>query len=395
MKIVAGIVFATGLAISLVISLLPVSAAPTQAPVDVMHEVYEAVAYLLPLSVRDPEHASEWDQELIDSRLATLRDSSQALLGHAQQQDLEFGLLARSFDRTVADLTAAFADRWPAYAYFSMMDLTQYCAACHSRLPSDAQAVFGQKLLARMDLRTLDDDELARLYVALRQFRLAAGKLEERLLDPALHPIDADLDGTYVQFLDVSLDANGDFERAWRVLAKVAQRPDLPYYLAQRLKAWQNAIDEVGTTLAGPAELADARAWFDKATVIGHAPADATRAVYDLAAAQILQRLLDQGLLQKLDKAEAYYTLGVITLRTTERRPAVPEMELLMEAAIRTAPGSSYARYGYALLEEFGYTGEGHLASQQLVEGESAFIDMAELRQLIELGTAATGTGTN
>ena len=133
----------------------------------------------------------------------------------------------------------------------------------------------------------------------------------------------------------------------------------------------------------------DARAWFDKATVIGHAPADSTRAVYDLTAAQILQRLLDQGMLQQRDKAEAYYMLGVIKLRTTERRPAVPEMELLMEAAIRTAPGSSYARYGFAVLEEFGYTGQGHLASQQIEEGQGDFIDMAELRKLIELEAAA------
>ncbi len=372
-------------ALCLAASLLPAGA----APVDVMHRVYNSVAYLLPLSVRDPEYASEWDQELIAENLKTLRESSQALLAHAAQQDLEFGLLARSFERTVDDLTTAFSDRWPAYAYFSMMDLTQYCAACHSRLPSDAQAVFGQKLLARMDLRALDDDELARLYVALRQFRRAEGKLEERLLDPALHPIDADLDGTYVQFLDVSLDAGGSFERAAKVLNKVASRPDLPYYLGQRLKAWQNAIAEVDDALAKPPALLDARAWFDKATVIGHAPADSTRAVYDLTAAQILQRLLDQGMLQQRDKAEAYYMLGVIKLRTTERRPAVPEMELLMEAAIRTAPGSSYARYGFAVLEEFGYTGQGHLASQQIEEGQGDFIDMAELRKLIELEAAA------
>ena len=372
-------------ALCLAASLLPAGA----APVDVMHRVYNSVAYLLPLSVRDPEYASEWDQELIAENLKTLRESSQALLAHAAQQDLEFGLLARSFERTVDDLTTAFSDRWPAYAYFSMMDLTQYCAACHSRLPSDAQAVFGQKLLARMDLRALDDDELARLYVALRQFRRAEGKLEERLLDPALHPIDADLDGTYVQFLDVSLDAGGSFERAATVLNKVASRPDLPYYLGQRLKAWQNAIAEVDDALAKPPALVDARAWFDKATVIGHAPADSTRAVYDLTAAQILQRLLDQGMLQQRDKAEAYYMLGVIKLRTTERRPAVPEMELLMEAAIRTAPGSSYARYGFAVLEEFGYTGQGHLASQQIEEGQGDFIDMAELRKLIEVEAAA------
>ena len=110
---------------------------------DVMHKVYDAIAYLLPLSVRDAEQASSWDRELIDAKLATLDQASDALLKHAQGKDEEFRYLARSFDETTRDIVNSFRETWPSYAYFSLMELTQHCVACHSRLPSEAQAAFG------------------------------------------------------------------------------------------------------------------------------------------------------------------------------------------------------------------------------------------------------------
>jgi hypothetical protein len=78
--------------------------------------------------------------------------------------------------------------------------------------------------------------------------------------------------------------------------------------------------------------------------------------------------------------AEAWYLLGVISLRTLEPKYSVPEMEILLAASIRAAPHGPRAREAYNLLEEFGYWHDQPLSQQK---GESALINMAELRHLM------------
>ncbi len=78
---------------------------------------------------------------------------------------------------------------------------------------------------------------------------------------------------------------------------------------------------------------------------------------------------------------DAYYMLGVIALRTLEPKSAVPEMELLLAASIRADPNGAHAVESYALIEEYGYVHEEHLAASSTSQ---TLIDMAALRALIE-----------
>ncbi|MSR13197.1 MAG: hypothetical protein EXR86_01230 [Gammaproteobacteria bacterium] len=72
--------------------------------------MFEAIAYLLPLSVGEVGVSSEWDRELIDGKLAVLRRSSAALVVHTAKRSPEFRYLARSFDETVHDIDESFKE---------------------------------------------------------------------------------------------------------------------------------------------------------------------------------------------------------------------------------------------------------------------------------------------
>lgn len=365
-------------AVPLLVTLVAPPAAAEQTGV-IMRDVYDAIAYLLPRSLRGPDDGSAWDSELIEQKLDVLSAASGALVAHAGEEDVEFRLLARSFDRMVQDATTAFREQWPDYAYYSLMELTDHCVSCHSRLPADSQVLFGQRLMARMDADDLTPRAKAALYVATRQFDAALGVLERHLLDPALDPIEAEYRGLMIPYLRTAISVDGAWPRVRRFLAAYGERDDLPHFLARRLQYWDAALARHAPTLAEPATLEGGFAAFDAATAATLAPGNRLRAVDDFVAARLLRAWLRAyPEAAAADRAEAFYRLAIIALRTNEPEPAVPEMEMLLVACIEAEPGTERARTAYALLEEYGYVHEEHLARQ--LESRMV-IDMAALRQ--------------
>ena len=386
------------LAISLAISLAPGRAAlaeQTQASSqagsqastqEIMLQAYQALAYLLPASAASYADGEVRQGELVQDALTQLRAAGDALASHAGGEDTEYQLLARSFDLTVNDVAAALEGGIPSYAWFLMLDLTEYCTACHQKLPGEIGPMFSQKLLARIDTSMFERDEMARLYVALRQFDRAQTTFERLLMRPDLHPVDADLDGLLIEYLTLSLSSEPDTRRADGFLRSYADRRDMPYYLKQRIADWRERLVELDTLENDTASLASAKALFDRATSLKQVPYDRAAAVDDILAARQLRALIAADAIEMPeDRQSVYYMLGLIHLRTLEPRPAVPEMELSFEAAILAAPWTETARAAYALLEEFGYVEDRLLAYGDgfgADVGGTPLIDMAALRSL-------------
>ncbi|MGR8921195.1 MAG: hypothetical protein ACU85V_16385 [Gammaproteobacteria bacterium] len=364
------------LAALLLTACLPATAASTGV---VMRDVYDAIAYLLPLSVRGEDARTPWDKELVDAKLEVLTSAADALVEHAKAQDTEFDLLARSFDRLVKDTAAAFREEWPDYAYYSLMELTDHCVACHSRLPSDSQELFGERLMARMALDEVPAEQKALLYVATRQFGAALSGLEERLMEPALDPLEAEYRGIFVRYLRIALSVTSNVEGVTAFIDRYLTRDDLPYYLRQRLEHWRKMAVRLAGSLAATPNLERARKIFDNATARSLAPGSRLIAVEDLIAARVFRTYLQAHPdADAATKAEIYFKLAIIALRTNEPEPAVPEMEILLAAAIEADPEGQYAHDAYLLLEEYGYIHEEHLARQLETR---ILLDMDELRR--------------
>lgn len=353
--------------------------AAAEQTADIMHRVYDSIAYLLPLSVRRGDAASPWDKELIEEKLKALTAASGTLVKHADKEDAEFRLLARSFDRLVQDIGVSFRAEWPDYAYYSLMELTDHCVACHSRLPANSQDLFGPRLMARMKVDALEPESRSLLYIATRQFDAALSLFEQQLMDPTTTPMEADYRGIMLRYLRLAIATGGANERVATFLASYGQRPDLPYYIAQRLQHWRSALSTLASTLEGNPDLNRARQIFDSGTALTLAPGNRLRAVEDFVAARIMRTYLQaHPQATKAERGEIYYKLGIVALRSSEPEPAVPELELLMAASIQSDPHGPYARDAYTILEEYGYIHDEHLATQN--ESRS-LIDMAVLKK--------------
>ncbi len=367
--------------IAMALAILPANSFGEESTAAIMHEVYDAISYLLPLSLRDPTEGTIWDHSLINDKLQTLKKASTALKQHTADQDKELQHLAKSFDELTNDAHKSFSNEWPEFAYFSMMDLVQHCVACHSRLPAPSQ-LFGQRLLARMDIREIPPADVIKIYVAVRQFDTALRSIEQTLMNPDLHPITADYGSLMVDYLQVAISAKRSAVTAEEFLRRYLTRGDLPFYLKRRIEFWLATLDEFSDDITTKPKLATAAAIFYAADGLSRGPGNRVRAVHDIIAASIIRNYLSSFPKPSVEElGEAYYMLGVIALRTLEPKSSVPEMELLFAASINADPDGRYALEAYALIEEYGYVREEHLAAKHVSQ---TLIDMSALRALID-----------
>ncbi len=366
--------------IALVLSILPAYSLGEESTAAIMHQVYDAIAYLLPLSLRDPAEGTIWDRSLISDKLQTLKKASAALKQHTTDQDQEIRHLARSFDDLTSDVHKSFSNEWPEFAYFSMMDLVQHCVACHSRLPAPSR-LFGQRLLARMDIRELPPGDVVKIYIAVRQFDTALKSIEKTLMDPDLPPISADYGSLMIDYLQIAISAKRSAPMAEGFLNRYLARGDLPFYLERRIKLWLTTLKEFANDLTAEPSLKTATTIFHAADTLSRGPGNRVRAVHDIIAASIIRNYLSTSTESNAEElGKAYYILGVIALRTMEPKSAVPEMELLLSASINADPSGQHALEAYALIEEYGYIQEEHLAAKNITQ---TLIDMSALRALI------------
>jgi hypothetical protein len=360
----------------------PLHAAGNASTQSIMHDVYDAIAYLLPLSLRDTNDRSVWDNVLIDEKLHILKSASTALETHFRGRDPELGGIARSFDDMSANVVKAFSNEWPEFAYFSMMDLVQHCVACHSRLEAPSQVLFGQRLLARVDVNELPPSDVIKLYIATRQFDSALRSLETSLMNRDWHPIEADYTSAMVDYLQIAINAQRSPATAEKFLRKYLGRGDVPYYLERRFTVWLAALADYADALNEEPSIATAKTIFRAADSLSRGPGNRLRAAHDIIAASIIRNYLaGHPDVDPATAGEAYYMLGVVALRTLEPKSAVPEMEMLLAASIQADPAGPHAAEAYALIEEYGYVHEAHLAGDY---GGQTLIDMAKLRGLIE-----------
>ena len=358
---------------------------PTQqSTASIMHEVYDALAYLLPLSMRDSESEAEWNSHLIDQKLKTLQGATAALREHAAGEEQEFKYLARSFDEVTANIYESFSNEWPDYAYYSLIDLLDHCVACHTLEKAAPLALFTQDLFARMDARKLTSEELTKLYIATRQFEAALKAIEKHLMNPGTSPVEADFNGFLIQFLQVSINIKNSPRTAIKFLTRYKNRDDMPFYLSRRISLWIDALREYSDALAASPTLPLAKSIFLAADTLSRGPGDSVRAVHDLIAATIVRGFLNEKSASPEQLGESYYLLGVVALRTLDGKTTVPEMEMLLAHSIKANPSGPYAKEAYALIEEFGYIEQ----PEDPVTGDdttSSLVDMSLLRRLIGL----------
>ena len=317
-----------------------------------MGGIFGAMRVLLPLSLteaglEDPSRASE-----VRAAINLLDRSSSQLEQHGASADVGFAHLARSLAIDARDIRIRYDGGHAREAGFVVQDLTDTCVACHSRLPGTS-APRSEAFAADIAVSDLRIEQRAKLYYATRQFDAALDEYEAMLATRSVSANDSDLGGHIDDYLELAIRVKRDPARANAALAGFATRTDLSPVLKEEIASWRAALTKLTGAQPPKDPIASARELVSK-------PARSERhsLVEHLEASGLLHRTLD-GNLASVDRAEAYYLLGLIETRIG-RSYWLSQAEAYLETAIRLAPGEPIASDAYGKLEEFliaGYTG--------------------------------------
>ena len=331
-------------------------------------------------SFADPKSAAE-----IGEALTLLEGSSAYLAKHADARGVAFAHLGALL---AADAKEAHK-RWdkgdPEAARFLVLQMTETCVACHSRLPSKSDAALSRGFASEADIAGLAIHEKALVYFATRQFGAALDAYEALMSSAEYSARDIDMMGHLDEYLELCIRVRSDPGRAIDALERFAARKDAPRVLKQEVSTWVDVLR--ARPLPEGGSIDDAQRLVDDAreATPGHNDRDAL--VEYLVAGSILHRRLESGIAEPKERARAFYLLGVIDTRIG-RSFWLSQAETFLEAAIRTAPGTELAGDAFELLEEYtiaGYTGSG---GEQIPADVAARLDA--LRALLpEAGSEA------
>ena len=342
-----------------------------------MAKMFESIRVLLPASVDSARFGDATRAPELRAALAGVSEAARAVASHTKAPHSGVRFLGRSLDREARRALQLYDSGQTDRSRFAVLQIAEYCAACHSRLPSD-DAALSRNLLDSPAFARLETAERGRLEIATRQFEAGLASLEKVILDPETPT--ATLLDPITDHLVVSIRVKRDFARPRALLQKLVARKDLWSFVRLDLERWLASLDEVEERATSSASLEDAVAIVRESEALRRFPTDRQSLVHSVAASSILHRFIEAHPEQSPRVAKAYYLLGVAEMATGPNYWLALD-RFYLETSIRMAPGAPTAIDAYALLEEetiLAFTGSGGV---NLPDDVRAWLD--ELRQLI------------
>jgi hypothetical protein len=323
-----------------------------------MREIYASIKILLPLSVDDAAFRSPNAREQINEALRNLAARAEHVGSHIAGDDRRIRFLGSALSRKTEEARIRFEEGRFESAQFLVRRLTDFCVACHTRMPSRNDSPLAQGFVSQDVLAKLPPAQRASIQVATRRFDDALATQESLFTSTAIQP--AALLAPLNEYLRVSIRVKNDLERPRATLQKFAARPDLWSNLRADVEDWIAALDLYAKKPPAAASLDSARSLLEEAQSVLRFPTDRRALVQQFLASSELHRYLELHAGEtNRNVAEAYYLLGLIESRTNFNF-LVSESDFYLETAIRMAPNDPIGRAAFDLFEEeavLGWTG--------------------------------------
>lgn len=334
---------------------------PPQPLQSTMQAFFQALTSAVTWSLDEQQFQHPENRPRMTAALQALAENAAGLATHRQDVPQSFDFLRRSLAKNAQDAAQRYAQGEYRSARFTLQHLMDNCFACHSRLTNPAPFDLGARFLSATKVSELSIRNQVRLAVATRQFDTALTTSEEALRSTVLTAADLDVLGVFEDYLKLVLRVRSDFARARTTLAQFLQRPDVPFYVRERLTSWIAALQELEPHgLTGEA-LPRARTLIQAGQVRNRFPADHLGLIHFVVASGLLHRALTTPPSAPALQAEIYYLLGVAESYIA-RTSWVTETAFFLETSVRLAPGSPVATQAYDLLNAYIlaiYTGSG------------------------------------
>jgi hypothetical protein len=304
------------------------------------------------LEIMDSIFQSKENQPLIAGKLEKMAESAARLDSHGKSQESGFKYMSNVFAADVGQIRDWYNTGRYEGARFYLHNIVDRCVECHSKLESKQNFPRSQDFFKDVDTKSLPVLELARLQIATRQFDSALETYERFLVAPqAAREIGFGRD-VFTDYLKISLRVKRDISRPRRTFAAFLKRHDVPAYLLALVKTWSEDLVEIDTKqMLSKTDMETAKKAIQFAKARMDYPADRSGLVYYTLASAMLQGVVKDPGQKDIEKAEAYYYLGITELLLTNSLWASGSQPYF-ESAIRIAPNAPFAQDAYAIVEE-------------------------------------------
>jgi hypothetical protein len=332
----------------------PALKAQTNDPktVEIMDSIFDSIRTLLPLSFDPVKFQSKKNQKLIGDNLDKMAASATKLDSHGKSLEPGFRYMSSLFSADVSQIRDWYNTGRYDGARFYLHNLVDRCVECHSKLESRQNFPRSHDFFKNVDTKSLPITELARLQVATRQFDAALDTYEKFFQSPgAAREIGFGRD-VFTDYLKISLRVKRDFSRPNKAFESFLKRKDVPAYLMNMVKIWTQDLTEISAKkMLDKKDVDTAKKAIEFAKSRMDYPTDRSGLVYYTLASAILQTVVKDLQRPEIERAEAYYYLGITELMLTNSLWASGSQPYF-ESAIRMAPSAPFARDAYAIIEE-------------------------------------------
>jgi hypothetical protein len=320
--------------------------------VDIMDSIFDSIRTLLPLSFDPVKFQSKKNQKLIVENLDKIAKAATKLDSHGKTLEPGFRYMSNLFASDVNQIRDLYNTGRYDGARFNLHNLVDRCVECHSKLESRQNFPRLGEFFKNVDTKSLPIFELARLQVATRQFDTALDTYEKFFVSPrAAKEIGFGRD-VFSDYLKISLRVKRDFSRPGKTFEAFLKRKDVPAYLLDIVKIWSGDLVKISATkMLEKKDLATAKNAIEFAKTRMDFPTDRSGLIYYTLASAILQTIVKDLERPEIERAEAYYYLGITELMLTNSLWAAGSQPYF-ESAIRMAPSATFAPGAYAIIEE-------------------------------------------
>lgn len=343
-----------------------------------MEKIFASVQTLLLAALDDDDWDDPANAAKIGAAISALEQMGSELESQEGDGTASFAFFGRSLSWGSANLAVRHRAGDSVSARNQLFSLVHTCVGCHSRLPSDRDSSLSKRFVSDARIAALPLHERAILETATRQFEAALANYEAILQSPDYTPEEIDRLGIFDEYLALCLHVRVDTARPHRNLEAASKRDDVDAALGKRLRGWLKDLEKIKSQ-GDRRDLAGIRARVERTEALSSSHSERELLVAYLDSAAVLHRFVEDATRTSVERAEAYYLLGLVESRVGRVYWPAPE-EFYLEVAIRMAPGSDVARTAFKLYEELvtlGYSGSA--GTQMPPEMVSRLKDLREL----------------
>lgn len=342
------------LLIVLSVAAAPVASGQTNDPetMKIMNSIFDSIRVLLPLSFDPAKFQAKENQKVIAENLDLMARSAQNLDAHGRSLESGFRYMSTLFASDINQIRNWYKNGRYDGARFYLHNVVDRCVECHAKMQAQQNFPRSGDFFKLVDATTLPLLELARLQVATRQFDASLDTYEKFLASSGSAKEISFGRDVFTDYLKIVLRVKRDYPRAKKTLESFRLRKDLPAYLLKAVEVWVADIQEIHDKgMLGKNDLASAKKSIEFAKSRMDYPTDRSGLVYYTLASGLLQEIVKDLKRADLERAEAYYYLGITELMLTNSLWASGSQPYF-ETAIRLAPKSRFAEDAYGIIEE-------------------------------------------